>query len=553
MFSSDAQSYEGAQVQSLIAISANDGTANEHVYADVWNNTGSFYIRVNGRNGAYDPGATFNVAVTEDAGTCGGVVPANELNPVPALLSPATIPGSVETLILSDPGRMSAEGDTTAMDAELRTFAGLSSVNGAIVDLGQVSPEVNALNVQADAHPDCAYAENLVAGAIRDIVTDYRRANPGLKYIVLVGNDHVIPFFRYPDTAGIGPESNYSPPVLDTSASQAALQSNDVLSQDAYGATTVLDVSGVELPVPDLPVGRLVDTPSEISGMLAAYINHTTGGVVATPTSSLVTGYDFMTSGANAVEANLAAGLGSGATDDTLIQPDGDPPSSSWTANDLRTALLGSRHDLIFLAGHFSANNTLAADFSTTMNSTELAASSVNLVNSIVFSAGCHSGYNIVNDDAVPGVTQPVDWAEAFAQKEATLIAGTGYQYGDTSFLAYSEQLYADFSHALLLGSGPVAVGDALVQAKNAYLAATTNLQGIDIKSLLESTLYGLPMLSVNMPDGRSTPPPSSSIGDADHASERRDDRPGEDARAQLRRPPLLPDADDEDDAARIH
>ena len=144
-----------------------------------------------------------------------------------------------------------------------------------------------------------------------------RAANPGLKYIVVVGDDHAIPFFRYPDTAGVGPESDYVPPVLDTTASQASLQSNDVLSQDAYGSTNVLQVKGVDLPVPDLPVGRLVETPTEIIGLLNAYLG-LTNGVVPTPTSSLVTGYDFMASEANAVEGDLIAGLG-GATNDTLI------------------------------------------------------------------------------------------------------------------------------------------------------------------------------------------------------------------------------------------
>ena len=38
--------------------------------------------------------------------------------------------------------------------------------------------------------------------------------------------------------------------------------------------------------------------------------------------------------------------------------------------------LLGlTRHDLVFLAGHFSANSALAADFTTSMSTTELAAS----------------------------------------------------------------------------------------------------------------------------------------------------------------------------------
>ena len=245
--------------------------------------------------------------------------------------------------------------------------------------------------------------------------------------------------------------------------------------------------------------------------MLSAYLG-TAGGVVPTPTSSLVTGYDFLTDAANAVKTELAAGTGT--TPDSLITAANISPldSRSWTAAQLKTKLLGSRHDLIFLAGHFSANNALAADFSTSLLTTDLDASSVNLANSIVFSAGCHSGYNIVDGDGVPGVTVPLDWAEAFAQKRATLIAGTGYQYGDTDFVEYSERLYLDFAKQLRVGTGPVPVGQALVDAKQQYLAGTQLVEGLHQKALIEATLFGLPMLSVNMPTGRTTPPTDTSI-----------------------------------------
>ena len=61
--------------------------------------------------------------------------------------------------------------------------------------------------------------------------------------------------------------------------------------------------------MPDLAVGRLVETPAEIAGVLDAYLG-LSGGVVPTPTSSLVTGYDFLADGADAVEDDLGAGLG---------------------------------------------------------------------------------------------------------------------------------------------------------------------------------------------------------------------------------------------------
>ena len=49
--------------------------------------------------------------------------------------------------------------------------------------------------------------------------------------------------------------------------------------------------AGLTLALPDLAVGRLVDTASDISAAVDAYI--LTDGVIA-PSSSLVTGYDFV-------------------------------------------------------------------------------------------------------------------------------------------------------------------------------------------------------------------------------------------------------------------
>ena len=183
------------------------------------------------------------------------------------------------------------------------------ATGGVVVDVSD-SPRINALNLQADENKACPYAKNLVAEAIRDVVNSYRDANNTLKYVVIAGGDSVIPFFRYADSAGIGPESDFVPPALDTSASQASLRRNYVLGQDAYGAVSDLNVKGAVLPVPDLAVGRLVETADEIVGMVNAYLG-LTGGVLPQPTSSLVTGYDFLTSAADSVQTDFAAGLGS--------------------------------------------------------------------------------------------------------------------------------------------------------------------------------------------------------------------------------------------------
>ena len=159
---------------------------------------------------------------------------------------------------------------------------------------------------------------------------------------------------------------------------------------------------------------------------------------------------------------------------------------------------------MIFLAGHFSANSALAADFTTSLLTTDLQASTTNFTNAIVFSAGCHSGYNIVDADAVTGVTQPLDWAQAFAQKKATLIAGHRLPVRRHRLPRIQRAHLRELRAAAARGHAgtSVAVGEALVKAKLDYLAATPDIRGIHEKALLEATLFGLPMLGVNMPCG---------------------------------------------------
>ena len=496
-FSGNPEAYAGAQSQSLIGISAADGTAYETVTVNTWNNQGDFYVRVTGRNGAFDPSGEYLLNVTLETGQCSSV------QSVTAAATLTAGAGNYRTIILTDPARMAgSSAEKSTLQERLATLAARPEVQGVVVDI-TTEQRVQAARAQSDANPACPFAQNLHATEIKSIIDRYRALNP-LEYVVLVGNDDVIPYFRSPDQAPLGPESDFVAPVQDNTSSQSSLRLNYILSQDAYGAETSIASGSDELPIPDLAVGRLVETAADATTMLDAYLS-TEGGVVATPTRALVTGYDFMTDAAEAVQAELEAGMGQ--TAGTLIAARGLAPAESWTADDLRTALLEQgRHDLIFLAGHFHAGSTLAADHVTTLAASSVATSALDMTNSIIFSQGCHSGYNIVNEHGIPQITREPDWAQAFARKGATLIGGTGYQYGDTEFVAYNEQLYVEFSKQLRTGSGPVAVGKALVAAKLAYLTATPQLEGIDDKTVRIPTLFGLPMLSVDLPGARITP-----------------------------------------------
>ncbi len=504
------ENFASAQTRSLISMSAGTGTGNESTVVNTWNNTGYFYVRVSGKNGAFDGTTPFNLSVALDATECAEVHPIG--------VAPGPVTNDATSIILWDSSRIdtSAPGNSAAnlaaFQTNLQEFAARLEVDGVIVDLAQ-NDRVQELHAQAEQHSSCPYAVNLTASAIKDVINAYRAENPSLRYIVIAGTDAQVPFFRYPDQALLGPEQDYDPPVADGTHSQSALRLNYVLGQDEYGSARSLSLQEGLFPLPDLAVGRLVETAAEMNTMLEAYLE-TDGGVVDTPTSSLVTGYDFLTDAAEDVQAELVAGTAGqspAARNDTLITAADISPEDprSWTADQLRTELLDEGEDIVFLAGHFSANSTLAADYETTALATELDASDVDLRNSIVFSAGCHSGYNLVDEHGVAGVTEPVDWAQAFARKGATLVAGTGYQYGDTDFVEYSERLYVEFAKQLRTGTGPVSIGEALMRAKQEYLSSTPDLRGLHRKSVLISTVFGLPMLQINMP-GERLPAPSS-------------------------------------------
>ena len=217
-----------------------------------------------GATAYFNVDAPFNLSVRMDAGGCTTALDGN----LPGTGLSGVAPGP-KSIILVDSARMQLDA---ALLNDLNALATRPEVNGVIVDVNN-DPQVAAANAASDANVTCPYAKNVVALEIKDIVDAYRGdAQPSpLEYVVIVGNDDVIPFFRYPDKALLGPESNYVPPVQDFTASQASLRLGYVLSQDAYGAAIGLSLNATEFPIPLLAVGRLVEDvrrhPHAIGGL----------------------------------------------------------------------------------------------------------------------------------------------------------------------------------------------------------------------------------------------------------------------------------------------
>ena len=86
--------------------------------------------------------------------------------------------------------------------------------------------------------------------------------------IGLVGGDETIPYYRYADQALLGNESEFRPPVQNNSSPEAALRLGYILGQDEYGASFSVNFRSTTLAIPDLAVGRLVETASEALTMV---------------------------------------------------------------------------------------------------------------------------------------------------------------------------------------------------------------------------------------------------------------------------------------------
>jgi hypothetical protein len=92
----------------------------------------------------------------------------------------------------------------------------------------------------------------------------------------------------------------------------------------------------------------------------------------------------------------------------------------------------------------------------------------------------------------------------------ATYIGNTGFGYGDSDLIAYSERLMVNFVEELeYAGNGAPTVGRALMLAKQRYYnsAGLASLSNYDEKVMAVMTLYGLPMLQVEMPNAAMSMP----------------------------------------------
>jgi hypothetical protein len=297
---------------------------------------------------------------------------------------------------------------------------------------------------------------------------------------------NIYPYSMTNDSGWV-PESRYAYSYLRSDQRSSvgwALIGNQTLSDDFYADfTPTAWRPDHDLYIPDLALGRLIETPEEMLAGINDYLGR--GGQVNL-TRAAISGYDFIKdAGQRECETWTTDGL---TTDCALTQ-------GSFSAADLIARMLSTPVNVAAINGHAAHFGHQAPD-RTAMYSQDVRNAAADQGGKLFYTLGCQSGLNVP-----PGELNELDLAQAFAARSATYVANTGYGYGLKSTIGLSERLMTLFTQELAEGTATT-VGHALVSAKQQYRLTASKFTYYDEKILVESTLYGLPMLRVNTPAG---------------------------------------------------
>ena len=322
--------------------------------------------------------------------------------------------------------------------------------------------------------------------AIGGVLDGIRAQRPTLKYVVILGGDDIVPQARLSDFTTLANEYEFADTFDASTALGGALRNSTFLSDDPYGDVDPVPYLNRQLHVPDLALGRLVEDPVDIVGAITRFA---VADGRLDPTTSFDTGYDFLTDGANRVNAAFAAEVGQ-ANAAALI-------NNSWTRAQFLAGFLspvGGGPGLNALNGH--------ADPSALQPAARAAADRDHR-------PGAGRGQPEQPDSVQHGLPRGPLAARRLhrgrqrglgadvraARRRRCGLANTGYGYGDTLVNAYGELLNGLFAENLLAGT--MTAGEALSFAKQAYLAESGVFGVFDEKSMGELTFYGLPMYGV--------------------------------------------------------
>jgi hypothetical protein len=329
-------------------------------------------------------------------------------------------------------------------------------------------------------------------------------SNSTVQNIVLLGGDEVIPSARLEDRTTVANEDGYAETFDRNSELATTLRQAYFLSDDPYGDVDPIPFFDRQLHIPDVPVGRLPGLPATAARTVARFTAF--DGRLA-PATAATSGYEFLTDGAQQVDAALRSIAGVGGSNATGLIGD------NWNEAALLSGFFpsGVPRDLSSINGHADHRGLEPAAGTAIFDITDLPAPTGGATEpfdrKLVFSMGCHAGLS-VPDVFVVSPLGTADWAQAYTQRGATYAASSGFAYGDGKLVAYSEDLHRRFAEHLggLATPGDLSIGEAMVLAKQDYFGELGLVGVYDEKASSEFTLYGLPMWQIGGAAGAAAP-----------------------------------------------
>ena len=483
------QSLPGGYVR---ALSPNRDSRPEIIDTVVGAGTGSspllYTVRVTGYNDSTGP---YALRVITDPPANPSPAQCNAIGDA-ANLSVAILPAATTTLILYPKAAIAAKypAEAAALNAKVTALAAFEAAQGRPATIAEVTYTAGFDWTLDD--PCSPVRANAVATSISDELIELGLPSgptvPPLQYVVIIGGDDVLPMARVADTTEVSNEADYANSFGRSNPLARSAAAGRVLTDNIYGDLNPGTIGDSALLVPELAVGRLVETPSQIGAQIDKFVQSL--GVLDAGTKS-VAAYDFLLDSGAAIASNL------GDTNTSLI-------NDTWGSQALLAAL-GANPKVISLNAHFDHQGllTAAGNGGLTLGGfpDQVGLNDVqSLRTALVFSVGCHSGLNVPQTYDTGGGLRFRDWADELSDQSALFVANTGFGYGDTEAIALSEQLMTSFSGLI----GTYTAGQALVAAKQDYAASLGSYVGYDEKVVHESTMYGLPMYSLTLTGGVS-------------------------------------------------
>jgi hypothetical protein len=353
-------------------------------------------------------------------------------------------------------------------------------------------------------------------------------------YLMIVGDDDTIPFYRYDDPSNDeGINNRPDCPAADgwcvDSNTNPAIRATDedyFFTDNPYADLA----GGTDWQTGDVElwVGRLLgeDTADMLSLLDegVSWANGQQGGVVMASVDGWELGLEPDPGGAGHIaDINDVPAILRGKG--FQVRNDDNPASevrtidvmfpfeggnASWNTNFKNAANNVGGMDIFFIGGHnsydhasipgddFSPDDTCAAptcDYNRFDND-----------NPIAMIVGCHGGLPVPDIDVDGGVNDNMVY-DLVHEGASAYIGATGFSYGSPNNLhrnTWGERLMQDFFGRLVMppGGNSMTVGKALAEAKSGYVFGFGGNDALDRKTVTEFNLYGVPWTFVYYPNG---------------------------------------------------